>query len=80
MVCQVQAPSLSRSRHVVIHLGRASGRVGNQSFGENGAQFINMQRRRKRRGVRSKTFGVKKKGGEKKNERKSKSLRREIRA
>ena len=61
MVCQVQAPSLSRSRHVVIHLGRASGRVGNQSFGENGALFINMQRRRKRRGVRSKTFGVKKK-------------------
>ena len=61
MVCQVQAPSLSRSRHVVIHLGRASGRVSNQSFGENGAQFINMQRRRKRRGVRSKTFGVKKK-------------------
>ena len=61
MVCQVQAPSLSRSRHVVIHLGRASGRVGNQSFGENGAQFINMRREEKRRRIRSKTFGVKKK-------------------
>ena len=52
-------------------------RVSNQSFCENGAQFINMRREEKRRRIRSKTFGVKKRW-RKERKRERKSLRWEM--